>query len=73
MTTYLDSTNNLALAVRRELLDLARIEDDLAATEAGAVPYWEPCPPSVLGHREAATALRAEADRVETEQRWARS
>jgi len=52
----------LAATVRLALLRLARYEDELAATEAAKVPYWEPHPPSVLGHRTAAQALRAEAD-----------
>jgi hypothetical protein len=52
----------LAASVRIALLKLARYEDELAATEAARVPYWEPHPPSVLGHRTAAQALRAEAD-----------
>jgi hypothetical protein len=52
----------LAASVRLALLKLARYEDELAATEAARVPYWEPHPPSVLGHRTAAQALRAEAD-----------
>jgi hypothetical protein len=52
----------LAAAVRLTLLRLARYEDELAATEAARVPYWEPHPASVLGHRTAAQALRAEAD-----------
>lgn len=49
--------------LRRVLLDLARREDDLAASEAALQPYWKACSPSVHGHRVAATALRAEADR----------
>jgi len=50
--------------LRLELLRLARHEDDLAAAEGAEVPYWATCPPSVLGHRTAAAALRAEADRI---------
>jgi hypothetical protein len=50
--------------LRRELLQLARQEDDLASDEGAAVPYWAPCPPSVQGHRAAAVALREAADRV---------
>jgi hypothetical protein len=46
------------------LLELARRQDDLAADEAAATPYWEPCPPSVLGRRSAAAVLRAEADHL---------
>lgn len=37
--------------------------EDHAHTEAVAVPYWSPQPPSVIGHRAAAQALRSEADR----------
>jgi len=48
--------------LRVALLRLARHQDDLAAAEAAAVPYWGSCPLSVLGHREAASALRAQAD-----------
>lgn len=48
--------------VRAILLKLAKQQDELAAQRAAAVPYWTPCPPSVLGHRAAAEALRAQAD-----------
>jgi hypothetical protein len=48
--------------LRSVLLELARRQEDLAAEEAAGTRYWEPCPSSVLGHRAAATALRAEAD-----------
>jgi hypothetical protein len=50
--------------VRKELLRLARREDDLAASMASAVPYWAACPDEVLGHRRAAAALRADAEVV---------
>jgi hypothetical protein len=50
------------MAVRRELLRIAHHEEDLAAAEAAAVPYWAPCPASVPGHRAAAAALRSQAD-----------
>jgi hypothetical protein len=53
----------ITLRLRRILLDLARREDDIAHSEAAAVPYWTPQPSSVLGHRAAADALRSEADR----------
>lgn len=49
--------------LRRTLLELARLEDDRAASEAATVPYWSPCPASVQAHRFAAEALRAAADR----------
>jgi len=52
----------LTLALRRELLRLAGIEDDLAADEAAATPYWSPTPTTALGHRAAAAVLRAGAD-----------
>jgi hypothetical protein len=50
--------------LRGELLRLAKREDDLAADEAAAVPYWSPYPASVDGHRAAAAALRREADQL---------
>jgi hypothetical protein len=49
-------------ALRRELLRLALVEQDRAATEAARVPYWTTSPPSVQGHRSAASILRAHAD-----------
>lgn len=48
--------------MRSLLLELARREDDLAAREAATIPYWAPCPESVVGRRMAAIVLRAEAD-----------
>ena len=45
------------------LLELARHEDDLAATIAAQTPYWQPGPTTSIGHRAAAAALRDEADR----------
>ena len=60
--------NNRAVEVdmtrilRARLLQIARQQDELAATEAAATPYWESPPASVHGHRTAAAALRAEAD-----------
>lgn len=59
-TTFEDPV--LALALRRELLRLARVEDDLASAEAAATPYWSATPTTVLGHRTAAELLRADAD-----------
>lgn len=55
---------DLLAAVRRELLRLADLEDHIASTEAERVPYWRPCPASVAGRREAARALREDADRL---------
>jgi hypothetical protein len=51
----------LLRTLRVELLLLAAREDDRAATEASRVPYWTACPPSVSGHRAAATILRESA------------
>lgn len=55
---------DIATSLRRCLLRLAAEEDAQAAEEAARIPYWEPCPVSVLGHRRAASALRLEADKV---------
>lgn len=51
------------------LIQLAKRQDELAATETAATRYWAPCPPTVLGHRTAATLLPAEADRLATASR----
>ena len=51
-----------AAALRRELLRLARAEEDRAATEAAKVPYWASCPPTIQARRTAAAILRADAD-----------
>jgi hypothetical protein len=56
------TANGTSSALRAILLKLAKQQDDLAAQEAATVPYWTPCPPSVLGHRAAAETLRAQAD-----------
>jgi hypothetical protein len=53
---------DLITVLRRELLRLARLEEELAAREAAQVPYWTPLPPAVDGHRAAARALRDDAD-----------
>jgi hypothetical protein len=58
--TTLDSETTTRLRLR--LLELARRQDELAAEEAAATPYWKPQPDTVHGHRSAADALRAEAD-----------
>lgn len=54
----------LMTALRHELLRLAIQQEELAAREAAEVPYWAPRPASVDGHHAAATALRADADRL---------
>ncbi|PVG80635.1 hypothetical protein DDE18_22075 [Nocardioides gansuensis] len=56
------SDTTMAAKLRAILLELARREDDSAATEAAAIPYWSPAPPTVLGHRTAAALLRNAAD-----------
>ena len=50
--------------VRKDLLRLARRQEDLAASMAAAVPYWATCPDEVSGHRRAAATLRADAEVV---------
>jgi len=57
-------TPDVATAVRWRLLALAKQEEDRAATEAAAVPYWSHHPTSIEGHRAAAAALRESADRL---------
>ena len=56
----------LAAELRAILLELARREEECAANEAAAQPYWAACPPSVHGHRAAAEALREQADQLLT-------
>jgi hypothetical protein len=58
--TTLDTETTTRLRLR--LFELARRQDELAAEEAAATPYWKPQPATVHGHRSAADALRAEAD-----------
>ena len=62
MNTHTDEPT--ASKLRSILLNLARHQDNMAADQAASTPYWAPCPPSVLGHRSAAAALRAEADHL---------
>jgi len=62
MTTTIDTAT--ATLLRSRLLDLARRQDELAASEAAATPYWMPQAPAVHGRRTAADVLRAEADRL---------
>jgi hypothetical protein len=61
------NSDELRAALCHELLVLARREEDAAAAEASALPYWTSCPPSVVGHRAAARALRADLERLERE------
>lgn len=54
-----DATDfDIAPALRRALLQLAHEQENAAAAEAAEVPYWKPCPISVLGLRAAARVLR---------------
>jgi hypothetical protein len=48
----------------QELIRLAVEQEELADAEAARVPYWAPSPASVEGHRAAASALRADAERI---------
>jgi hypothetical protein len=50
--------------VQRMLLRLALVQDERAASEAAQVPYWSPCPDSVLARRTAAEVLRECADQL---------
>lgn len=65
MTTQAGASAEVLVALARELRRLAKAEDDRAAAEAAEVPYWDPCPSSVLGARAAARALRADAERLD--------
>jgi len=56
------SDTTTARRLRVILLELARREDDSAANEDAATPYWSPAPVTVLGHRTAAALLRTAAD-----------
>jgi hypothetical protein len=51
-------------ALRQELLRLAHHEEDLAASEAARVHYWESMPVTVAIHRKCAAELRAAADEL---------
>jgi hypothetical protein len=56
--------NTIAVRLRQILFEMARREDNIALSEAEAVPYWAPHPASVIGHRAAAEVLRSEAGRL---------
>lgn len=64
MSTLTSIDQEIATRLRLRLLELAHQQDDLAAAEAALTPYWKPQPTAVAGHRSAAGALRAEADRL---------
>ncbi|HWU21743.1 MAG TPA: hypothetical protein VN088_09460 [Nocardioides sp.] len=57
-----DTDTTAVNRIRALLLDLAHREDELAAQELAATPYWASAPATVAGHRDAAEALRAAAD-----------
>lgn len=64
-TTHSGGPSSYVIAeLCRQLLALARREDEAAADEAARLAYWEPCPPTVHGHREAARSLRETAFRL---------
>ncbi|GAB3857318.1 hypothetical protein GCM10028801_15760 [Nocardioides maradonensis] len=60
MSTQTDTTT--VSRIRTMLLELARSEEALAADELAATPYWSSTPATVVGHRDAAAALRSAAD-----------
>ena len=55
-------TEHLHQALRKELSRLAQHEEDVAASEAAHVHYWETMPVTVSIHRQCAAALRAAAE-----------
>ncbi|GAB4010923.1 hypothetical protein [Nocardioides ultimimeridianus] len=55
---------SVAGRIRALLLELARSQEDMAAEELAATPYWSSTPTTVLGHRDAALALRTAADEL---------
>lgn len=63
MSSPSPDTTMVAL-LRLRLLELARRQDELAVIEGSATPYWKPQPATVVGHRSAADALRAEANLI---------
>ena len=59
-------TEHLHEALRKELSRLAQHEEDVAASEAARVHYWETMPVTVAIHRQCAAALRAAAEELPT-------
>lgn len=57
---------DVARILRGLLHSLANEQDELAAQEAARVPYWKPCPHSVIGTRTAARVLREAAEALPT-------
>jgi len=60
-------SSDMITALCRELRRVAKAEEDRAAAESAQIPYWSACPQSVLAHRAAARALKADAERLEAE------
>jgi hypothetical protein len=60
---------DLLSVVCREMDEMAREEEESAAREAAATPYWMPCSQVAAAHRRAARVLRARARRLERESR----
>jgi hypothetical protein len=52
----------VARRLRRVLARLASEQETAAAQLAAVVPYWKPCPDSVIGFRAAARVLREAAE-----------
>lgn len=67
MNSEVSPSVEIVTALCRELRRVAKGEEDRAAAEAADTPYWSACPPSVLAHRAAARALRADAERLEAQ------
>jgi len=61
---------DIARVLRRLLLSLANEQDSAAAEEAAQVPYWKPCPHSVIGIRLAARVLREAAEALPVPAPW---
>ena len=56
---------DILAAVCSELLHLAALEEQESLRVAQHTPYWSPHPDSVIEHRAAAQALRADVDRLQ--------
>ena len=56
---------HLHQALRKELSRLAQHEEEVAASEAAHVHYWETMPVTVAIHRQCAAALRAAAEELQ--------
>ena len=65
-STDIALADQLDRALGRELLRLAKHEEEAAAHEAQGVHYWEPVPVTVAVHRQCAAALRVAARELST-------